>query len=882
MSRSQKPQKTRQSIVLITQVLLGVALALLLGARPAQTALARLSIAQGAIASGSPIAQSLMPSDLSQQGRELYQSGRFLEASQVWQQAADAYQRSGDSLNQALTLSHLSLAHQQLGQFPQAKQAIDTSLALLKSPESGRDQRRTAVLAQALNAQGNLQLAQGQTEAALATWQEATTLYTQLGDSSGRVGSLINQAQALQTMGFYLQARKLLAEVEQSLQKQEDAQIQSAGLRSLGDSLRSLGDLPGSKRALEQSLAVAQQANLAAEIDSTLLSLGNTVRAGSDATAALRYYQQVAEQAVSPAVRLQARLNQLSLLIETQQWSAAQTLQANLQKALENLPASRTTVYARINFVQSLLRLKQAVANPSLTWQAIAQTAASAVRTAQSLQDVRAEAYALGNLAGVYERTGQWSEAERLTRKALVLAQAVNATDIAYQWQWQLGRVLKAQSRQQGGNLGVYTEAVAAYSEAVKTLKTLRNDLVAFTPDVQFSFRDSVEPVYRQLVGLLLEPIDPQSLQSNLQQAREVIESLQIAQLENFFQEACLNARPTQIDRVDAQAAVVYSIVLEDRLAVILSLPNQPLRYYATRIPQAEIEGRLDRIRRLFRRTAPTGDRLQATQEMYDLLLRPAEADLAASNIETLVFVLDGALQNIPMAALYDGKQYLMEKYRIALAPGLQLLDPQPLTQERLKVLVGGLSEASQGFSALPGVKAEVQNITSNLPSEVLLNQQFTSSTLQSQIEGTPYSVVHLATHGQFSSSAAETFILAWDTPINVKQLDSLLRTREERDRPPIELLVLSACQTATGDRRAALGLAGIAVRSGARSTLATLWPVDDESTALFMVKFYQGLAQQKLTKAEALRRAQIEVQKQPEFSHPYFWAPFVLVGNWL
>jgi len=117
---------------------------------------------------------------------------------------------------------------------------------------------------------------------------------------------------------------------------------------------------------------------------------------------------------------------------------------------------------------------------------------------------------------------------------------------------------------------------------------------------------------------------------------------------------------------------------------------------------------------------------------------------------------------------------------------------------------------------------------------------------------------VHLATHGQFSSSAKDTFVLAWDSPINVKQLDDLLRGRELGDRSPIELLVLSACQTAVGDRRATLGLAGMAVRSGARSTLATLWSVDDQSTALLMVKFYQNLTQPGLTKAEALRRAQL------------------------
>jgi CHAT domain-containing protein len=107
------------------------------------------------------------------------------------------------------------------------------------------------------------------------------------------------------------------------------------------------------------------------------------------------------------------------------------------------------------------------------------------------------------------------------------------------------------------------------------------------------------------------------------------------------------------------------------------------------------------------------------------------------------------------------------------------------------------------------------------------------------------------------------------------------LRTRRQQN-DPIELMVLSACQTAEGDDRAALGLAGMAIRSGARSTLATLWAVNDESTAALMTQFYQELSNADLSKAEALRLAQIKILQNPEFSHPYYWSPFVLIGNWL
>jgi CHAT domain-containing protein len=195
---------------------------------------------------------------------------------------------------------------------------------------------------------------------------------------------------------------------------------------------------------------------------------------------------------------------------------------------------------------------------------------------------------------------------------------------------------------------------------------------------------------------------------------------------------------------------------------------------------------------------------------------------------------------------------------------------------------MGGLTEGRQGFSSLPGVQMELNQISSDVRSEILLNQRFTKETLEQEINDTPFPVIHLATHAQFSSKAENTFLLTWDGRINVKEFDTLLRTRERQDTNPIELLVLSACQTATGDKRAALGLAGLAVRSGARSTLATLWSVRDRSTAEIMAEFYRELTQTEVSKAEALRQAQLALLKNAQYQHPFYWAPFVLVGNWL
>ena len=864
---------------------------------------------------------------LVEQGKALYDAGKFSEAITILQQAVAALKTDGDGLRQAIALSNLSLAYQQLGLWSEAENAISESLKLLQSGQTlsnspkGGTSETTKVLAQTLDIQGRLQLSVGQAEQALNTWQQAASTYEQLGDRTGAIGSQINQAQALQALGLYRRALTSLKELNKTFQTQPDSLTKAIGLRSLGDALQLVGDLKESETVLTQSLDIAKHLQSPANISAALFSLGNTTRAQQKqktdktqqtAQKALEFYQEAAELATTPPIKMRAQLNQLSLLVETKQASEAQALLPKIQSQLSSLPSNRTAVYARINLAQSLMKLSPSDINEA------AQQLAVAVQLAKTLGDQRATAYALGNLAGLYEQTQQLSNAKDLTDQALLLAQTINAPDIAYRWQWQLGRLLKAQGNREG--------AIAAYDSAVKTLQSLRSDLVSINQDVQFSFRESVEPVYREFVALLLESQGSKTAQEkDLAKARDVIESLQLAELVNFFREDCLNGTPVQIDTVDEKAAVIYPIVLKDRLEVVLSLPNAPLRHYATRLPQADVESVFTQLREAIApfitnpnrgatvpeslqgvlspfidpnrgpliSVKPTTDFNRAVQErylslsqqIYNWLIRPAEQDIAASKIKTLVFVLDGPLLNLPMAVLHDGKQFLVENYAIALTPGLQLLDAKkPLPRVQLSALKGGLSEAREKFPPLPYVKQELEQITSQakVSGELLLNGDFTNAALQKQIDSIPFPLVHLATHGQFSSNAEDTFLLTWDGRLNVNQLNSVLRAREESGKGAIELLVLSACQTAAGDKRAALGLAGVAVRAGARSTVATLWFVSDEATAELMTQFYRELADTTITKAEALRRAQVALLKGGKYEEPIYWAPYVMVGNWL
>ncbi len=841
-------------------------------------ALNNIALNQSAISTDQP--QSLI-----QKGRDLYQSGAYAEAIKVWQAAVQTYQTQGDVVNQAMVLSNISMGWQGLGQWSQATDAITQSLQLI---DKVKGQERGQIFAQILNSKGSLELAIGKPQAALDTWQLAQQAYEQAGNNDGIIRSQINQSLALQELGLYRRSLKNMQALRPILEQQPDSLLKLAGLRSLGTSMRVVGNLNDSRAVFLASLELAKRLQSPENIAQVLLDLGNTVQFQKDDQAALKFYQESASTSQVSSTRVEALLNIFEIFIEHQQWEEAANISSEISPLLTDLPTSHNSIYARINFADSLFRIYHKDNNQNQisgisSYPEIGQLLAKAIKEAQTLGDQRGQSYGLGELGKLYEYTQQWAEAQEVTQQALVIAQAINAPDIAYRWQWQLGRILKARGKNEA--------AIAAYTESVSTLKSIRSDLVSINTDLQFSFRETVEPVYRELVALLLANSEisnqkqnqknSNSSQVNLNKARQVIESLQLAELDNFFREACLVAKSEQIDQIDSSAAIIYPIILSDRLEVVVSLPNQPLRHYQTYLSRAEVEDVLSNFRQQLV-TRSSRDFFKTSQKIYNWLIRPIETQLATSGVKTLAFVPDGFFRNVPMGALYDGKQYLIEKYSIAITSGLQLIDPKPLLRGQLKVLTAGLTKANQGFPALPNVAKELEKIKLQLPTELFLNQQFTSAALQKEIGSSPFPIIHLATHGQFSSNAEDTFILTWDHRINVTELNTLLRSSEGNKAKAIELLVLSACQTAAGDNRAALGLAGVALRAGARSTLASLWYIDDGATVPLMAEFYKQLSDAKVTKAEALRRAQISLLKNPEYEHPIYWAPYVLVGNWL
>lgn len=855
---------------------------------------------------------------LLQAGIKLYEQESFRDAVAVWLQSSSLFAREQDVLGEALALNNLALAYQQLGKWERSHETITQSLDLLRDRETWSQQPGYwEILAKALNTRGNWQWQTGKIQLALASWQNATTYYTQAGYQIGAIKTSINQAKALQTLGLTVQAVEILATVNRSLQPEADRELKATGLRYLAIGLRNLGKFNESAKKLQQSITFASKPQT---VSLAWLELGNTQRQQyqqarnlGKVTEGQEYWERAMaayqKAAASRDWFLRARLNQLSLLVETGKYSEANAFVTTFNFP-STLVANRSNIYALLNYARSLTCLQSSVTgDTSLSVRRRGRALATvplcqshsqsqnrlsdralteivpiikqAIAHAKSIQDTIAETQALSQLAETYELAGNPTTAKKINRQALLLVEGTPAAELVYRLQWQLGRIL-----QQEGDLSA---ATIIYDRAIASLEQVRQNILAIDPQVQFSFRDRVEPVYREYAALLVttENNTPPS-QENLQQAIKAMDALQIAELENFL--GCDLSPLVRLDKttVDPTAAQIYPIILGDRLITIVDIPGKPLAYREIKVSRTQVEATITSLQNNLAQPGKTPEVLQQARQLYQWLIAPLESLLTAnSRIATLVFVPDSLLRNIPFGVLYDGEQYLLEKnYAIAVSPQLELFTPSP-SNAPLKVLTGGVEipQTIEGiaFPAISQVEQELTQIAAATNTQApLLNEAFTETNIKQELQQGNFSAIHWKTHGVFSSDPAQTFLVAYQDSIKANELQSLVQAASQDGQKPLELLVLSACETAKGDNRAILGLAGLTIRTGARTALSTLWRANDRATTLLMTKFYQLLNQPGTTKAEALRQAQLSLLKEEGYFAPYYWGTYILVGNWL
>ncbi|MCP4350527.1 MAG: CHAT domain-containing protein [Desulfobacterales bacterium] len=693
-------------------------------------------------------------------------------------------------------------------------------------------------------------------------------------------------ASAYQAVGHY---KKALAHLEKALpfaEKSSDISHKAVYFSMLGDLYLCIGNMKKAEKYLEKGIDQAHQAGDPHIMASVLNNMGIFLAADGDYHGAAEVYEKspdLLDQVHSlPGLELKSKIliNLLRLRIMGNDAEEIFTAMDNALLHTENLPDSHTKALDLI----SLSLLVQKIMEKPYAGERFQTDNLSAISShllkkanliAENLQNTRIASYACGYLGQIYGSGNNIPESLSLTRRAVFLAQQGYFPEILYLWQWQLGKLFST--------AGDTESAIQAYNRAISTLNPVRKEFFTGYRYKKDRFNNKVRPVYSELAELLLDRTETRDRSENrLGKARDVMELLKTAELQDFFQDECVTAvqkEKKQPNRSHPSTAVIYPVSLPDRLVLLMLLPdgmkqiNVPVDSETLR-KNAELF-----ISRL--RSMKKEKRIQYYgKPLYDWLIRPAEAELSAREIDTLIVAPDGILRLIPFSALYDGEHYLIEKYALAVIPAITLTDFEPVELKNPRILLAGLSE--EAIPPLESVKKELEDIRMIMEhGQIVLDKDFTNDNLKNEFSGHEYTVVHISTHGSFGNDPADTYLQVYpDERLTMGGLENLVRLGRFRDRK-VDLLALSACRTAEGDERAALGLAGVAVKAGVRSAIASLWYIEANASSLLVTEFYREL-NTGISKAKALQNAQKKLVDHSGYSHPSYWSPFLLIGNWL
>lgn len=608
--------------------------------------------------------------------------------------------------------------------------------------------------------------------------------------------------------------------------------------------------------------------------------------------------------------------------------------------------ATVDSAHERVRYYLNLASIAQIHPLSSYT-EVIQHALESAYADSTPIADTPLRIEALDSLAEFYELRDKGQQALALSELAASLANRKDVGDLMIRIEWRKGKIYQQQGRD--------SEALVAFGKAVDYIQAIRRDIPVSYEDGKSSFRKTLEPIYLGYTHQLLKKASQQNgeaKQQTLALARQTIELIKQSELEDFLGGRCLieGMQRNVLDDMDKQAAILYPIILEDRLELLLGI-GKTIRQFSVSVPEKQFNETISHLSKQLRSWILTSGQAnhsdthqKSTENLYRWMIAPIENDLENASIETLVIVPDGMLRLVPFAALFDGHKYLIEKYAISISPGMSLMgnkkDPQLHTYQTLLAGIskpGPVVEKLSGTSvdpllfvessysdqetevrgisnqrypnirvnntanntadntsnhddtalqklremlSLPGVETELNSLNKTLKSTLLLNEQFTVANFYQQMTHQSFDIVHIASHGFFSSDADKSFLMAYDDIVKLDDLKSFLKKSTDNSKG-IQLLTFSACETAEGDDRAPLGFTGAALKANAQSALGSLWPISDEAASQLMISFYKNLMQHQ-SKAKALRQAQLELLKTDHMRHPSFWSPFILVGNWL
>lgn len=723
--------------------------------------------------------------------------------------------------------------------------------------------------------------------------EEAITLLNQsvdLNASGNRIGSLKAQlllAQAKMQLGEFLNARELLRDVVEQTQSPALRTIAAEAMASLGNVYIALGDQTQAELALRRAIELSVTS---AEKASAYNNLGNHYAVLANYRLALANYRaahESGEKSQDGQLQAQALANMAQASTGLEDFPAAIKQIRRSLELVQQMAPTHGKVILLLNLGYQLMSPEFGLLEPQHKKRA-EQLLKAAQQIAEEGDDKLRTAYALHYQALLLERSGRKADALRLTEQALLHAQSVGsnqAGNLLGQLSWQAGRLLASENES--------AKAISYYRDATAYFRPLRNVISIRYDRRENAYETTIKPLYDEYVSVLFSQVasePPKKRSALLREIRDSLEEIKAAELTDYFEDSCvedLKAKTRSIAEVSSSALIIYPVSLKDRIELLLHLPDGEIINLPVTMPRAELRASVNDWREYLE--SPTNQHRRQGAALYEALVSPYEEKLDDWGIETLVFVPDAELRLVPMAALWDARdrKFLVEKYPVAVTPGVSLTDPRRINTRKSRSLYAGISKAIFNFNALPAVRDELKGSQSVFNGKVLIDEDFTRDELTTDLKNPAINILHFATHGVFSKDARQSFILSYDGKLYIDDLAEKIGTFKFRDNP-LDLLVLSACETARGDEKAALGLSGVAIKAGARSAVGTLWKVGDYAASLLIQKFYAALKKPGVSRAQALQQAQISLMQEREpqsnasYRYPAFWSPFILINSWL
>ena len=755
---------------------------------------------------------------LLEQGNQQFDISEYQAAIRSWQQTLAIYQQLKDRDGEASSLNNLGLAYYSLGQYPKAIEFHQQSLAI-KQEIGDRNGE-----AKSLNNLGNAYNYLGQYAKAIEFFQQSLAIKRKI-DRNEEAISLNNLGNVYNNLGQYSKAIEFSQQSLAIKRKIGDRNGEAKSIGNMGNAYNFLGQYPKAIEFFQQSMVIFRDIGDIAGQGITLSNIGLTLEKQQQPELAIVFYKQ--------SVNVREGIRQdLRKLPREQQESYTQTV-ADTYRGLADLLLSQ----GRVLEAQQVLELLKI----------------------QELRDFTRNARAGGETAGIA-----------------------------------LSRIEEDILKKYGTLIAFGLKLYECEQQKCNILSQLRDQLDTLTQQ----FNQDTNTFRKTLQERLAK--DPALMEP--EQVRNTAAKI-------------VTAEPDTI--------LVYPLVLKDKIRILLATrageKGVVFRTFETPVNQQQLWNKVSQFRTEL--SNPNGEKeLKAiSQELYNWLIKPLEGEIKGKNVRNLVFSLDRSTRYIPMAALFDGKQYLIERYGIStiLNAGLtDVKDRLPSKKQDIKVLAMGVSKAFPGFNALSNVPLELANIvqksgkenTGIFPGSEFLDEAFIFPTLRDNLSGNK--ILHIATHGKFESGRPENSFLLSGTgeELKIDQIQTLQNYMKDT-----HLVVLSACETALGGVDAdGIEMSGISfyfLTNGAKAVIASLWLVNDASTSQLMQQFYQNLSTGKMTKAQALREAQIAMIQDSKIqsgdvnrssvnytpgqsrnsesishnlSHPYYWSPFILIGNGL